>query len=620
VGRLSSSPLATAAAISALVLAEQGGTSCGLPVYTPGKLDTSGTELYRGDLSELIVLSLHWLAEQQNDDGGWGDTDRSRSNLAATMLVRAAFHLTGVPAKYKNLLERAGHYIESQGGAAALKRRGAGDRTLVAAVLMNCALADLVPWRKAPALPFELACLPPKWRRRLRQAMMTYALPALVAIGLARSHYAPSRNPLIRWLRAACRRRSLAVVQELQPASGGFLEATPMTSFVVMSLASMGLVEHPIVRRGVEFLLTAVRADGSWPVETNLATRNTSQALTALAWNFQPEPDARQQPSAEEETSLGWLLGCQHTQPHPWTGAAPGGWAWTNLSGGIPNADDTAAALLALAGWHRRWPNRSALEVKRAARTGACWLLDLQNDDGGWPTFCRGKGRSAVDRSSADVTANVMRALGAWRDLWNVEFANTLLVRRFARALDRGWHYLGQRQQPDGSWVPLWFGNPLHPDQANPVYGTAKVLVTCRELGWGHTELARRGVNWLTKVQLAGGAWGAVGGRAPAKLSSTDPSGVMEMASSVEETALAVEALLPYSSADANVAAAVQQGVSWLTEAVLEGRHAEPAPLGFYFARIWYYERLYPQILATRALACANRAVQQASAVVGAAH
>lgn len=620
VGRLSSSPLATATAISALVLAEQGGTSCGLPAFTPGQLENSADELYRGDLSELIVRSLHWLAQQQNEDGGWGDTDRSSSNLATTMLVEAAFHLTGVPAKYKDLLQRAGQYVQSQGGVPALKRGSEGDRTLVAPVLMNYALADLLPWRKVSALPFELACLPQAWRRRLKLPMMNYALPALLAIGLARFHQVPPRNPFTRWLRAAARGRSLASIQKLQAASGGFLEATPLTSFVVMSLASVGLVDNPIVRRGVEFLLTSVRADGSWPIEINLATWNTSQALVALNWNFEPGSRGEgKRPSAEAEAALDWLLACQHGERHPWTGAAPGGWAWTDLSGGIPNADDTAAALLALAVWQRRWPNHRTREVTRAARTGACWLLDLENHDGGWPTFCRDGDRSLYDRGSADVTANVLRALGAWRELLKVETANLPLARRIGLALDQGVQYLKRQQQPDGSWIPLRFGNQLHPQRANPVYGTAQVLVMCRELGLGHTEMAQRGVNWFTKVQLAGGGWGAVGGRLPGRQTQADLSGVCEMAASVEETALAVEALLPFAWEDESVAAAVQQGISWLTEAVLEGRHAEPAPLGFYFARIWYYERLYPQIFASRALAAANRAMHGASAAVGAA-
>src|SRR5205814_5887185 len=98
-----------------------------------------------------------------------------------------------------------------------------------------------------------------------------------------------------------------------------------------------------------------------------------------------------------EETGLvDWLLRCQLRQAHPYTGAAPGGWAWTDLSGGVPDVDDTSGALLALA----RLRGVGAADQKRideAAAAGVSWLLDLQNSDGGWPTFCRGWGTMPFD-------------------------------------------------------------------------------------------------------------------------------------------------------------------------------------------------------------------------------
>ena len=604
-GRLSSSPLSTATAISALVLAEQGGTSRGMPAYTePGDLSDSILQIYQGDLSEMIVHSMHWLAQQQNEDGGWGDTDRSLSNIATTMLVQAAFHMTGVPVKYEDLLQRADEYVKKQGGLAALKQRYEGDKTFVVPILTNCALADMIPWRKVPSLPFELASLPQEWYHRLHLPVVSYALPALVAIGQARHHHAPSRNPIMRWIRNATKKRTLEILTEMQPASGGFLEATPLTSFVVMSLASMGLGSHPVVRRGVEFLLSSVREDGSWAIDTNLATWNTSQAVTALDWNLDDDEHHPAECSPAGEQTLDWLLGCQHTEKHRATGAAPGGWAWTDLSGGIPDADDTAAALLALSGWHKRRPHARAADVTQAARAGVNWLLDLQNSDGGWPTFCRGWGRLPFDRSSTDITAHALRAIHAWRTHLQQVKKDLGLEERIEQALNAGAQYLRGQQQPDGSWLPLWFGNQHHPAEANPVYGTAKVLMMCSELGWHETEMARRGVIWLVKAQLASGGWGTVLDR-PAQRSAND---VIELASSVEETALAVDALLPYARRNSKYSPPLQQAVSWLSEAVLEGRHLEPAPIGFYFAKLWYYEQLYPLIFATRALGAACRA------------
>jgi len=613
VGELSSSPLSTATAISALVLAEQGGTSSGLPAYTPGQEPSHVDEIYRCDLSEMIVHSLHWLAEQQNEDGGWGDTDRSFSNIATTMLVQAAFHLTGVPAKYADLLDRANQYVESQGGLAGLKSRFEGDKTFAVPILANCALADLVPWRKVPSLPFELACLPQHWYHKLNLPVVSYAIPALVAIGQAKHFHSPSRNPLMRWIRNAARQRSLAVLEEIQPSSGGFLEATPLTSFVVMSLASMGLANHAVVRRGVEFLLASVRPDGSWPIDTNLATWNTSQALLALEEKAGSEPICLTSPEGEPSTdiatesitqTLDWLLSCQHSERHPFTGAAPGGWGWTNLPGAVPDADDTAAALLALAAWQRSWPEDRVAEIKRAALAGVHWLLGLQNKDGGWPTFCHGWSRLPFDRSSNDITAHALRALYAWRELLRLENTNAPYARRISAATRAGLRYLKQQQGEDGSWLPLWFGNQAHPDEANPVYGTAKVLLAFQELGLGNSLPARQGMHWLTEVQLASGGWGTVLGGA-----EHGAAGEQELAGSVEETALAIDALLPFCEGNEQVSSSVKQGISWLIEAIESNRHLEPAPIGFYFAKIWYYERLYPQIFATRALARACRAV-----------
>jgi squalene-hopene/tetraprenyl-beta-curcumene cyclase len=87
-------------------------------------------------------------------------------------------------------------------------------------------------------------------------------------------------------------------------------------------------------------------------------------------------------------------------------------------------------------------------------------------------------------------------------------------------------------------------------------------------------------VRWLVAAQREDGSWsGAPGGPA-----------------SVEETALAVEALAGLSPAS------VTAGTRWLVERVESGTWCEPAPIGFYFARLWYYERLYPMIFTVGAL------------------
>lgn len=78
--------------------------------------------------------------------------------------------------------------------------------------------------------------------------------------------------------------------------------------------------------------------------------------------------------------------------------------------------------------------------------------------------------------------------------------------------------------------------------------------------------------------------------------------------SSVEETALCTELL-----ADASVDGAVDAwagGVAWLVRCVEAGRVDRASPIGFYFAKLWYYERLYPLIFATAALGRSLRRIE----------
>ena len=85
-------------------------------------------------------------------------------------------------------------------------------------------------------------------------------------------------------------------------------------------------------------------------------------------------------------------------------------------------------------------------------------------------------------------------------------------------------------------------------------------------------------------------------------------SQIHNLQSSVEETALAVEALLAACpKIPLNPPAAVARGLAWLIDRVEAGQHRQPAPIGFYFAKLWYYERLYPLTFTVAALGRACR-------------
>jgi len=115
------------------------------------------------------------------------------------------------------------------------------------------------------------------------------------------------------------------------------------------------------------------------------------------------------------------------------------------------------------------------------------------------------------------------------------------------------------------------------------------VLAAYRDLDRMNDEPARRGVRWLLSAQNADGGWG----------------GTANTPSSIEETALAVEVLL---SAGPEAVTAVNNGLAWLVQRIESGGLHEPTPIGFYFAKLWYFEKLYPIIFSVAALGRARKA------------
>jgi len=578
VGELSSSALSTATAVSALAIAKSSG------------LQSRGFE-------ELIDKGVRWLVEHQNTDGGWGDTVKSFSNISTTMLCQAAFHLTGKTSHHTDALKRCETWLTERYGqtptelAEAVRHRYGKDRTFAVPILTTCALAGLVSWHEVPRLPFELACLPQSWYRFARLPVVSYALPALIAIGQCVHHHRGTWNPLTALLRWLGRQRSLRVLERIQPSSGGFLEATPLTSFVVMSLASFSrdAAAGRVINKGIEFLVNSARADGSWAIDSNLSVWVTTLSVHALAAAGDVEALRSCLPV------FYWVLAQQGQVRHPYTGAEPGGWGWSHLPGSVPDCDDTPGALLAL----------HALGYAYYPMDGTRWVMRLQNRDGGWPTFCRGWGALQFDRSGADLTAHALRSIAVWmsrfvgQDRWvgkREQFYDFLMAhfavrqRTVPRAINCGLNYLTRQQRPDGSWLPLWFGNQHAPDESNPTYGTARVLAAYRDLRLLDSKEAKRGVQFLLAIQNADGGWG----------------GAKDAPSSIEETALATEVLLAWRGIE-GVQEAVERGLEYLVRRVENGSFTEPSPIGFYFAKLWYFEKLYPIIFTVAALGRALR-------------
>lgn len=46
----------------------------------------------------------------------------------------------------------------------------------------------------------------------------------------------------------------------------------------------------------------------------------------------------------------------------------------------------------------------------------------------------------------------------------------------------------------------------------------------------------------------------------------------------------------------------IDRGLAWLVERVEKNEHQNSSPIGFYFAKLWYYEELYPLIFTVSTL------------------
>ena len=549
-GYLSSSALSTA--LSCLALAQ-----------SPNEKD-----------HQQIHAGIQYLLADQNEDGGWGDTFNSPSNISTSLLVWSSLKVcaTDIPEGFK-ATERLLVYIKGVVGSTEpdelvkhIQQKYGKDKTFAVPILMALCIGGCLgsgpdAWRKLPALPFELAALPQSLFAHLRLPVVSYALPALIAIGLVKHKHTPSRVLPMRWMRAGLERRCLKTLEHIQPENGGFLEASPLTAFVAMALSQAGLPDHEVTGKSLEFLRSSQRIDGSWPIDTNLSTWVTSLAVHAL-----PDEDLQEQ----SKNIAAWYQSQQFKEVHPYTGALPGAWAWSPLPGAVPDADDTSGAINALV----------KLGVKDADiyKAAVEWLMKLQNKNGGMPTFCQGWGTLPFDQSCVDISAHALRAFEACRS-----YVDDELSEKMDRSIQRMITYLDKQQDEDGSFIPLWFGNQNVKDHKNYVLGTARVLQGLQSVS-GAANTRRRAAHFLWTQQHDDGSWGA----------SSDGKGTME------ETGIVLEALSGELDLDPRRMKSLQKAAHYLCcqlELPIEAK-----PIGLYFASLWYSESMYPLCFALAGL------------------
>jgi sporulenol synthase len=197
-----------------------------------------------------------------------------------------------------------------------------------------------------------------------------------------------------------------------------------------------------------------------------------------------------------------YLLSKQHRKLGDWSlhmsAPIPGGWGFSDSNTINPDIDDTTAVLRAI-----RRPTENVPLYQDAANKGLNWILLMQNEDGGWPAFERGKNlelltllpfdgakSAATDPSSADLTGRTLEYLG------NTE---RLTIRHsFIR---RGVDWLIDNQEENGSWYGRW--------GICYIYGTWAALTGMMAVGVtaDHASV-QRAVKWILDIQNKEGGWG----------------------------------------------------------------------------------------------------------------
>lgn len=555
-GRLSSSALGVAVAVAALWFDDP---------------ENHSAEIDKG---------LNWLRTNINSDGSFGDTPESPGNVSTSLLVYAAANLfseekpwiVSFQKKIAGYLLKQNIDIHSSQVSKVILDHYKKDYTFSVPILAMsglCGIPGKDAFRHIPQLPFELSLLPRKFYRLLNLSVVSYAIPALVAVGIVIFKKKDS-GFFWRLVRKFSVPHALKILHRMLPESGGYLEAIPLTAFVALSLINAGYGEAEVVKKGIRFLKTTQREDGGWPIDVDLSTWVTSLSVKAFRSNLNGFIDTDLQDKITDHFKL-----IQTKSVHPFNGSGPGGWGWTNFPGSVPDGDDTPGTILAMLKMEpAKW-------VKEEIYNGCRWLFRLQNSDGGFPTFSRGWGKLPFDQSCSDLTGHSLLAFSSVMETYRNELSGRQ-KKRLVKAFEKALHYLENHQRSDGSWLPLWFGNQLTGDHTNPVYGTARVVTYLKdslEHGWLSEEFSQRlnklitkGKQFLISAQNNDGSWG----------------GAKNIPGTMEETALAVSALASLENREV-----CDAGLTWL-DAFYRLNGLKAAPIGLYFASLWYDEKLYP--------------------------
>jgi len=481
--------------------------------------------LDRTELSE----GCRFLRHEQLEDGSFrGRPFAPRGDLGATATAWAALGLSTMPDD-RAAAARAQAFVAAHGGLDAVAELSeSGDVAPLA-----LAVAGVLSPDRVATPPTWLLTLPQVFERASRRVAF-YGLTTLLSTALVveQLRAKPSRAQAL--LQRHSRARAVELLTLYQNGNGSLMNVAYHTALLIPALLAAGVApDDARVLRAIAWLKArGVRGPTGWYCDVyGTDVWSTASYLRVLL----EAGLERDHPAIGK--AIDWLLAEQgrKAQPvlsNPQKGAQlHGGWGFQAGEEAYPDCDTTSCVLDALGrALVPRRPEARGLPKARARRVCAAiaearrWLLDMQNPDGGWPSFFWGHpskrpgpimlmpprfrvrdlslrepsellrrlaecSEHLGDPATEDVTSRVLIALA--------QTGSSLHSPEVTRALA----FLREQQCPSGAFWGRW--------KVNYLPCTASVLCAFARLGEDlERGSARRALDWVRSRQYGDGSFG----------------------------------------------------------------------------------------------------------------
>jgi squalene-hopene/tetraprenyl-beta-curcumene cyclase len=537
---------------AAYLLAEQRSDGAWFDYLSSSAIAT-GAALFALYLSDPIRFArelqegVRWLRETQQPDGSWGDATVDSDALNGSSIAVAALQLLDAE-QSEDAIKRGWAYLESRGGLDVIGDMAQCSFSVLCLTLL--AIVGLCEWQRVPTLPLSIILLPSGLRKKV-----SFLLPSILSWGLWHAQIRPG-GPFRRLVNRICAPKALRWIASVQAEDGGMEESPTMLAVVVINLLKAG-VGQEITSKGIGYLLSTRRADGSWAPCRSVdfsATNTVVFGLECAGYLRDPRLEAAKE----------WMLNSQCQDPFPATGCPAGGWGW-GVPSGWPNTDDTANALTVLR-------HMGVAAEDERLREGLHWLCTMQSRDGSWACFIRNPIVTLMDGPCPGFTAHAVVALH------NCGYTPEHPV------IQRALRFLKRVQRADGSIRCVWY--------RNYVSGTAFVLEVYSILGLATDPVANKCRSWLLANQNEDGSWGGI--------FDETWRGPIGPAGTVEETSWALIGLLK--SGYPITEQAILLGISWLVKAQKPDGSWPQSIIGVYFGSVYYSDDLLADGWALQAL------------------